>query len=157
MKGGLMDFSIKKDKDLNDDEIIIIHNVKSDLINSLQVFLLSESIKSSPLKLYKGDTEYFIKLSEILFFETYDNSVFAHTYSDAYKSDYRLYELEDLLSDNFIRISKSTIVNLNYIVSIKRNFGSSSTINFSDSFKEVEVSRKYLPILKEELEKRIIK
>ena len=152
-----MDFSIKRDKDLNDDEIIIIHNAKSELINSLQVFLLSESVKSSPLKLYKGDTEYFIKVSEILFFETYDSYVFAHTKSDAYKSDYRLYELEEILNDDFVRISKSTIANLDYIASIKRNFGSSSTINFLNSLKEVEVSRKYLPILKEELEKRIIK
>ena len=152
-----MDFSIKRDEDLNEDEIIIIHNAKSDLINSLQIFLLNESIKSSPLKLYKGDTEYFIKINHILFFETYDNSVFAHTDADAYKSDYRLYELEEILNNDFIRISKSTIVNLNYIASIKRNFGSSSTINFFKSLKEVEASRKYLPILKEEIEKRIIK
>lgn len=152
-----MNFTIKKDLTLKDDELIIKHNTNNKVIEDLQNFLINQSIRSAPLKLFKKDIEYFIKTKDILFFETYDNTVYAHTVNDAYQCEYRLYELEEILSEDFIRISKSSIVNLDYIISIRKNFHSTSTINFQNSIKEIDVSRKYSPFLKQQLEKRILK
>ena len=62
--------------------------------------------------LCKGSTEYYVPLDEILFFETEEGVIHAHTRDDIYQTGYRLYELEDMLPGVFMRVSKSTIVNM---------------------------------------------
>ena len=64
---------------------------------------------------------------------------------------YKLYELEDLLPNNFIRVSKSAIVNVSHIFSIDRNVTSSSCIKFNGTYKNVYVSRRYYKDLKNKL------
>jgi len=107
------------------------------------------------LILTKGDTEFFIPREQILFFETEGKNVTAHTADKMYETQYRLYELEEMLPGHFMRISKSTIVNLNQIYSISRNLTASSMVEFSDSIKKVYVSRNYYKALIERMgEKR---
>ena len=103
---------------------------------------------------YKNDTEYYLNINDILFFETSENSVEAHTEKEVYKIKYRLYELEEMLPNNFVRVSKSTILNVNQIYSINRNLTSSSLVQFYKSYKQVYVSRNYNKILKQRLEER---
>ena len=55
--------------------------------------LLQES-KSPRLIFYKGTGEYYLDLSEILFFETEGSKIYAHTHKDAYEVRLKLYELE---------------------------------------------------------------
>ena len=65
---------------------------------------------------YKKDNiEYYISLNEVLFFETEENNVFAHTLENVYQVKYKLYELEKILPGNFMRVSKSSILNIDYI------------------------------------------
>ncbi len=149
-----MNFTFKKDKTLDDDEIVITHNSDSEVIDELHKFLNDQSKSHTPLIVYQNDTQYFMNMNDILFFETQDNVVYAHTHSDAYESTHRLYELEEILSSNFIRISKSTIVNKDKIMSISRYLTSSSIVSFNNSHKEVYVSRRYYQTLKQELERR---
>ncbi len=149
-----MDFTFKKDLSLNEDELIITHNSDETIISDLQQFLSDQRKQRAPLSLYSGETQYFIKMEDILFFETEANMVFAHTEDDAYESSYRLYELEKILDSNFLRISKSTIVNTQKIVSISRYLSASGVVNFQKTHKEVYVSRMYYQILKTHLEKR---
>lgn len=103
---------------------------------------------------YKNDIKYYLNLNDILFFETSENSVEAHTEKEVYKIKYRLYELEEILLNNFVRVSKSTILNVNQIYSINRNLTSSSLVQFYKSYKQVYVSRNYNKILKQRLEER---
>ena len=57
-----------------------------------------------------------------------------------------------------MRVSKSTIVNLNHIYSITKNITASSVIEFNNCHKRVYVSRNYYKALIERLdEKRKIK
>ncbi|MEG0578156.1 MAG: LytTR family DNA-binding domain-containing protein, partial [Bacilli bacterium] len=67
----------------------------------------------------------------------------AHTIDNAYQVKYKLYELEEILTNNFMRVSKSTIVNIDYIYSIERNITSSSIVEFQNTHKKVYVSRYY--------------
>lgn len=101
------------------------------------------------------NVEYYISLAEILFFETEDPNISAHTGDDIYQVKYKLYELEEILPNNFMRISKSTILNINHIYSITRNLTSSSIVEFQNTHKQVYVSRHYYKPLKFKLlEKR---
>lgn len=66
----------------------------------------------------KGDTE-MIYISQILYIEAVDRDVFAYKTSGVYKIRKTLYELEDDLKEKFfVRISKSTIVNIKAVKSI---------------------------------------
>ena len=93
----------------------------------------------------------------ILFFETEDNQVFAHTKKDVYQTKYRLYELEELLPGSFIRVSKSTILNVSHVLSIKKNLTASSEVWFEGTHKQVYVSRNYYKQLKQRLEEKRLK
>jgi len=103
---------------------------------------------------YKGDREFYLPSREVLFFETGGNeTVYANTSKDVFKVNHRLYQLENLLPPEFMRVSKSTIVNTVRILSLTRNL-SATTAQFIGSHKEVHVSRHYFKALKEQLSQR---
>lgn len=95
-------------------------------------------------------------LDDILFFETDENGISAHTRTDAYQVKYKLYELEELLPRFFMRVSKSAILNTNHIYSINRNLTASSVVAFLNTHKQVYVSRYYYkPLIGKLEEKRL--
>lgn len=102
---------------------------------------------------YIGETVYTLNLTDILFFETNDRNVFAHTTNNAFLIHYRLYELEENLPDNFLRISKSSILNLTEIASLTRSV-TGNLIQFKNTYKTLYVSRRFLKELKHRLDKR---
>ena len=103
---------------------------------------------------FKGEEQYFLALSEILFFETDGEAVFAHTDKESYETRQRLYELEAILPSNFVRISRSAIANTQHIFSIQRGLTRVGLVSFRGSYKEVYVSRMYNQILKVKMEER---
>lgn len=151
-----MKFTLLKDENLDKDEYVITHNGDSQTISKLYDFLLNQSKQTTALNLYKDEIEYYININELIFFETSDNEVYAHTQNQALLSKYKLYELEELMPDNFVRVSKSCIANVNYIYSISRSLSAARLIKFNSTRKEVYVSRMYYPYLKVHLEKRLL-
>ena len=150
-----MKIRIEIDKD-QDEEIIIRCKSIDERINSIQRFIESESVNKK-IKLFKDNMEYYIDLKSILFFETNDLFVSAHTVDNVFQIKHKLYELEKTLPNYFIRVSKSTILNVNHIYSIDRNITSSSTVIFNNTHKKVYVSRMYYKLLKQKMEGRIFK
>lgn len=147
---------IKIEIDDSEDEEIIIRCKKIDKnIEHIQK-LIKETLnnKNNELIFYKDNIEYFLDINKILFFETDGNLVTAHTDNDAFQTKYKLYELEDMLPSNFMRISKSSILNVNYVYSINRNITSSSIVEFHNTHKQVYVSRMYYKLLKEKMKGR---
>ena len=93
-------------------------------------------------------------LSKILFFETDENGISAHTRDEMYQTRYKLYELEDMLPGVFMRVSKSTILNTDQIYSIDRNLTASSVVAFLNTHKKVYVSRYYYKPLTQKLQEK---
>lgn len=112
--------------------------------------LLSESSSGlSQIGLFKEDSEYFIPLDDILFFETEGGHIRAHTADDVFEVKYRLYELEEKLPSYYLRISKSAILNTRRVYSITKNLAGASKIEFQGTYKTVYCSRNYYGALKE--------
>lgn len=132
---------------LEEDEVVIRCASINEMVLQIQHLVSSFGTDERSLTLLKGDTEYFIPQEQILFFETESKMVIAHTAEKMYETQYKLYELEEILPRYFMRISKSTIVNLNQIYSITRNLTASSKVEFYDSIKKVYVSRNYYKVL----------
>lgn len=143
-----MKIQIEIDKDIKENEVTIKCNDLTDEIKKIQKVLTNLCAKEIDISYYKDDTEYYINLDQILFFQTEDSGVTAHTKNDIYSVKYKLYELEELLPENFIRVSKSGILNTDKIFSITRNITSSSIVQFQDSHKKIYVSRHYYKELK---------
>lgn len=150
-----MKMRIEVDENISEDEIIVRCGTLSDEVKKIQSMILEVLSQSKEIIFYKGDTEYYLSLEEILFFETDENGICAHNTKEVYSVRYKLYELEEVLPRYFMRISKSTILNINKIYSITRNLASSSKVEFQNTHKQVYVSRYYYKPLKIKLlEKR---
>lgn len=139
---------------VSEPEVLIRCERLDESVIALQNYILEQSHSSQVFMLRQGETEYYIPVKDILFFETEGRTIAAHTKDKLFEAEYKLYELEELLPPSFMRISKSTIVNMDYIYSITRNLTASSVIEFSGSKKTVLVSRGYYKALTERLNTR---
>lgn len=149
-----MKIRIDISEEITEDEVIIKSSSLTPEIMQLQELIKQAMEKKNNIVFYKGDTRVYFPLEEILFFETDQDGISAHTASDCYQIKYRLYELEDLLPRYFMRISKSTILNTKKIFSIDKNIYASSSVTFRDTHKQVFVSRHYYKPLIELMEDR---
>ena len=140
--------------ELEEDEITIKCKEITKDIQVIQKYLKNHNSIKKQIIFFKNNKEYYFPLDHIIFFETQSDEVFAHTFENAYKVKYRLYELENELPESFIRVSKSTILNVQHIYSIQKNIAASSKVVFRHSHKEVYVSRMYYKALKFKLQER---
>ena len=149
----MLKIRIEMSEGVQEEVVIRCREITPEIIR-LQQLLSGDSDRSNQFLLYKGDTEYYLNVNDIIFFETEGNAVMAHTKNDMYETRRKLYELAELLGGRFQRISKSAIVNVDKVYSIKRNVTSSSAIEFQGTHKQIYVSRAYYKVLREKLEEK---
>lgn len=149
-----MKVRIEIEEGMAEEEIVIRCGSLNESVVSLQNYILKQSGGKRCLTLTNQDTDFFIPMQDIYFFETEGRELRAHTADKIFTCNYKLYELEDILPGNFMRISKSAIANLDYVYSITRNLTASSIVEFTGSKKRALVSRSYYKLLIERLEIR---
>lgn len=99
----------------------------------------------------KRGTLHILDLKSILYFESVDNQTFIYTSEDTYESNLKLYEVESTLEkDDFIRVSKSSIVNFRHIIEISPLFNGRLEILLSNK-ERIDVSKNYAPSIKDKL------
>ena len=148
-----MKIKIEIDENCIEEETVIRCRELNEQVQYLQRTLVEIAAGSQRFPFYRGDTEYYLSLSEILFFETQEGGISVHTLDNVYQTKYKLYELEELLPGYFMRVSKASILNVNRIYSITRNI-STCVVEFQNSRKQVYVSRHYYKPLKAKLEEK---
>lgn len=134
----------------NEKEIVIKSPVEDDELKAIIAKIQNIENKFSQINGYINDTVYSLNLKDILFFETNDRNVYAHTTKNSFLIHYRLYELEDKLPDNFLRVSKSSIINVEEIASLSRSV-TGNLVQFKNTYKTIYVSRRFLKELKNKL------
>ncbi|MDU7065923.1 MAG: LytTR family DNA-binding domain-containing protein [Lactobacillus crispatus] len=146
---------VKLNIDPSQEEAELIINAPNLTPEVKQLYQLLQERQSNleQIEAEKENVSYYLNLSDILFFETDSKVVMAHTKRNAYQVKYKLYELEDLLGGNFMRVAKSTILNLDKVYSVTRSI-SNCQIKFEESYKTVYVSRHYYRDLRNRLEER---
>lgn len=150
-----MSLKVKLNIDPSQKEAELIINAPNLTPEVKQLYQLLQERQSNleQIEAKKENVSYYLNLSDILFFETDSKVVMAHTKRNAYQVKYKLYELEDLLGGNFMRVAKSTILNLDKVYSVTRSI-SNCQIKFEESYKTVYVSRHYYRDLRNRLEER---
>lgn len=96
------------------------------------------------LKAKKDNEWHFINSSDVLYFESVDNHTFLYTEVDVMEVKQKLYELEDILSDkDFIRVSKSQIVNINKVRSLRPELNRTILATMCNG-EQLYISRRYV-------------
>ena len=131
-----------------EDEILI----KCDTLDE-DLRLLIERIKNRRQKIsfLKDSKIFFVELSEILYFESVDDKVFAYTLDQVLETKLKLYQLEEnYLPEDFLRANKAVIMNLNKVESLAPAFGGRFEATLKNGYKVI-ISRNYVPELKKKL------
>ena len=102
----------------------------------------------------KGGQSYYISAGDIYYIESVDKKTFIYDKSDVYQTNLRLIELDEMLSNvGFVRVSKSTILNVETLSSVK-NLANSKLEAVLTNGERICVSRKYLKDIREVLIRR---
>jgi DNA-binding LytR/AlgR family response regulator len=99
---------------------------------------------------YVGNEIHRVSPSDIFYIETVDNKTFLYCESDVYEAKQKLYELEELRMTDFLRISKSVIVNLSKIKSLAPSMSGKLEATLKNG-ERVVISRQYVNELKKNL------
>lgn len=99
----------------------------------------------------QGDETYLLDTNKILYVEAVDRKTFVYTEGEMYESDLKLYEIEqELLEQDFLRISKQSIVNLRMIKSLKADINRKIRVTLKNG-EQIVVSRMYSDELRRKL------
>jgi len=127
-----------------DDEIIIrCRNLDDDLLEL--IYRLREG--QNQITGYRDKEIVQLPLKNIYYFEAVDNKVFAYCEKQVYEVKLKLYQLD---YSNFIRVSKSVVLNLSKIKSLSPLFNGKLEVNLKNGEKVI-ISRQYVPDLKKSL------
>ena len=134
----------------NKPELLEIHcHCISDEVREIIAFVKS---RQGQLTGTADERQYEIAVSDIFYIEAVDNKTFLYTKDKVYETKQKLYELEKILSQkHFLRVSKSTLLNLMKVSSIKPAINSRFFIAVLFSGEQVVITRKYVPELKKAL------
>lgn len=91
-----------------------------------------------------------INIDDIYLIKSVDKKIKVFSETHEYSTNKKLYELENILNKNFIRISKSSIVNIKKINNINPSFKGTLVISLKNNLKD-NISRKYLKDFKKKL------
>ena len=90
-------------------------------------------------------------MKSILYVETVDGNTFIYTENGVFESQLRLYELESMLAEHkFIRVNKSTLLNLNKIESLKSDIDRRIRVTLKNGYQLI-ISRSYAEDFKAKL------
>lgn len=125
-------------------------------IENIEILMnyLTELKQKQTLFGIKNEGIYPIALNKIIYIEGLSRECFFYTENDIYESEYRLYELEEILKEtSFVRINKSTLINLLHIDYLLPEPNMKYGVYMKNRIK-LTLSRKYLKEFKSKLKKR---
>lgn len=142
-----MKITIEAPKPGEEDEIIVRCTALDERVLKLIQALRAED----KLTGYIDDKIVKLSLKEIYYFEAVDNKVFSYTAKETYEVHKKLYEIEQAFEHtDFLRISKSVIVNVAKIAYVKPIFNGRFAAKLRNDEKVI-VSRQYVADLKKKL------
>ncbi len=133
---------------MQDTEIQISCN---QLTPEIEKILATLRILNQQLMVMKNEETHLLDVSKIIYIEAVDRKTFVYTKDEYYESKLKLYEMEErLLACGFFRISKSNLVQLRMIKSLKNDLDRKLRLTLENG-EQIMVSRQYAEELKRRL------
>ena len=147
-RGEIVRISINVDDKIETTEIMI--SCKR-LTPEIERIIATLRILDQQLTVHKLDEMYIIDTSKVLYMEAVDRKTFVYTKNEVYESTLKLYELEERLESlGFLRVSKSCILQLKWIKSLRADFDRKIRVTMENE-EQIIVSRQYSEGLKRRL------
>lgn len=147
-KGGAMILKIEQDLVCDDIDISIKYSNMNNDVQRIITFLKSFDTQ---IKCDDNGTERIIKASEIFYIESVDKKTFLYLEKSVCRTDLRLYQLaDDLAHLGFVQVTKSCILNINTLESIKPLINSRMEATLRNG-ERVHINRNYLSGVKKAL------
>ena len=137
-----MKVDIKIQKGLDEPYVVIYTDKLSEEVNEV-VETLNRNDKKSVLPANNRDKIVILKLDDIFMVRIENKEIVVYCEKNKYTVSKRLYELEKILGKDFMRISKSAIINLKKVSYVEPSFNGMMQIVLTNGCKEY-ISRKYL-------------
>ena len=149
MQGGTpMIIKLEQDLSCADMEVIIRYGKDKENLQRIVELLKSVDIQ---IPCDKDGTKRMVNISDIYYIESVDKQTFIYLEKEVYHADFRLYQLvEQLKGYGFVQISKSCILNIHCMDSIKPIFNSRMEATLKNS-ERVYINRNYLGEVKKAL------
>ena len=137
-----MKLLIEQSDQYTDAEIVIKCGMMDDRLESIIQHIRLHMFSVAGVK--DGETKIF-PLGDIFYFDSTDERTFLYLENDVYECSLKLYELEEQLEKaNFVRISKSCIVNIMKLDSVRPLLNSRYEVKLENGEKLI-ISRHYQP------------
>ena len=134
----------------NIDETEVIINCRQTDDQILRICAGLRMIDRKVTGLHNGQM-YVLNAQDVLYIETVDRKTFLYTEGRIYETPLKLYEMEDRLSgEDFVRATKSCILNFNKLKSLRGDFGGRLLCTLENG-ESISISRQYAVNIKQKL------
>ncbi|MBE5895519.1 MAG: LytTR family transcriptional regulator DNA-binding domain-containing protein [Lachnospiraceae bacterium] len=143
-----MKITIRTEASLEETKVEIVCR---ELTQEVEELLATIRMMNQQITAEKDGEMHLVNAAKIVYIEAVERKTFVYTEEDVYESKLRLYEMEErLMNSGFLRISKSCLVQLKYIKSLKNDLNRKLRLTL-ESGEQIMVSRQYA----EEIKKRL--
>ena len=129
----------------HEEEVVIYSHQRNSLVDQIESLVNAQEVE---LIGYKEQEAVRLDLPDVFCFICENNKVYAITEKEKYKIKLRLYQLEEKLPHNFVKLNQSCIGNISNIQRFKASFGGSLSVEFKNGYVDC-VSRRQIKIVKE--------
>ena len=143
-----MKITVNVDEKLDDTEIkISCRQVTPDIENMVAMLqMMNQQLAGT-----KENENYLVAVSKILYIEALERKTFVYADENVYESKLKLYEMEEkLCRSGFLRVSKSCLVHLKFIKSIRNDVERKLRLTLENG-EQIMVSRQYADEIKKRM------
>lgn len=144
-----MKYTLHLDEE-RDEEIIVYAHSKTELVKRLEALINEENLNTSPIIGYIGDDIIEIAPDDVHCFFIEGKRLYASLEKQNVLIKRRLYEIEKMLGDSFIKINQSSVANVRHVERFSVSIGAALTVHFKNGHRDY-VSRRQLKAVKERL------
>ena len=144
----ILKITIDIDDNVKETEI----NIKCNKLTSeVENIIATLRIINQQMLVIKDNENYLLDVNKISYIEALERKTFVYTEDEMFESKLKLYEMEERLCNcGFIRISKSCLVHLTYIKSIRNDIERKLRLTMKND-EQIIVSRQYADEIKKRL------
>ena len=130
-----------------EEEVFIYAQKRSSLVDEIERLVESNNLT---IKGTKDDEIIIINPLDVTCFISQNNKVFALIGEKQYKIKERLYQLEEMMDENYIKINQSCLANIKRIDRFSSSLGGAIMVLFDNGYKDY-ISRRELKKFKERM------
>ena len=130
-----------------EEEVIIYAHERNETVEAIEKLVLRSDFE---LIGYSGKSAVRLEWSEIYCFTVEDNKVYAVTENEKLQLKHRLYQIEELADNDFVKINQSCIANISHIKRFDASISGTLRVVFKNGYTDY-VSRRQLKTVKERL------